>query len=152
MSAVITPPRTYTYRTSTEWLGRRNGRLSTHGKESQVVSAPPEFRGEEGFWNPEELFVAAVESCLMMTFASMAEKYHLPVEAYYSEATGDLEYANGEYRFTRITIRPTIIINDAEAAPKTLQVLKNAERGCLLSNSVTAEVSVVPDLVMGVAE
>lgn len=150
--ATETRPRTFTYRTTAEWMGRRNGRVSSAGKEPFVFSAPPEFRGEGGFWSPEDLFVGAVETCLMLTFLSLAEKHHVPVEAYYSEATGDLEYANGEYRFTRIRIKPTVIIPTTDHAPKTLQLLQAAQRDCLVSNSIQAEVKVEPDVVLSVTE
>ena len=148
----LTHQRTFTYRTTTEWLGRRNGRLSVKGRDPLVVSAPPEFRGEAAFLNPEELFVASIESCFMLTFVLMVEKYHLPVDAYFSECTGVLELANGEFRFTRIVIKPTVIINQADAAPRVLQILEHANRDCLITNSIQAEVKLQPDVVMSVSE
>ena len=39
------------------------------------VATPPEFpKGVPGIWSPEHLFTAAVSSCLMTTFLSIAEK------------------------------------------------------------------------------
>ena len=152
MATVETKPRTFTYRTTTEWLGRRNGRFGAPGKESLVISSPPEFRGEEGFYTPEEFFVGAVETCLLLTFASLAEKYKLPVEAYYSEAIGTLEHANGELRFTRIVVKPTIVITDATTAKNTLQAIEKAHRTCIIANSIQAEVKVEPDVVLSASE
>ena len=152
MSTVATRSKTYTYRTSNEWLGRRNGRTSTPGRESLVVTQPPEFRGEEGFWTPEEMFVASVETCLMLTFASMIERYKLPVEAYYSEAVGTMENANGEYVFTRIDVKATVIMSDREAAPKVLQTMDHAHRDCVIANSIAAQVKVTTELIMAAAE
>jgi len=85
MAIVGQLPRTFTYRTSNEWLGRRNARLATPGREPIAISQPPEFHGDVHYWNPEELFLGAVEASLMMNFISLAEQYHLPVEGYFSE-------------------------------------------------------------------
>jgi peroxiredoxin-like protein len=142
MSTVQTRPRSFTYRTSIEWLGARNGRFASAGRESLVISSPPEFKGEDGFWTPEHLFVGAVEMCLMLTFASYAEKAKLPVEAYYSEATGTLEMKDGKLRFTKIVVMPTIVVEDPALYPQTLEVLKKAEGDCLVANSITTEVVV----------
>ena len=143
----------FTYRTTTEWLGRKEVRFSAAKNEQPfIVTSPPEFRGKEGEWTPEELFVGSIETCLMLTFASLIEKHRLPVEAYMSEATGVLEYADGAYRFTRVTIRPTIIINDETAAPKVLKLMEAANRDCLVSNSVITSVLVEPSVVMSACE
>lgn len=151
MVTVETKPRTFSYRTTTEWLGRRNARLGSSGKDPIPLSAPAEFRGDGHLLNPEELFVGSIESCLMMTFVSLAEKHHLPIEAYYSEATGDLEYAEGDFRFTHVVVKPTVVISSFDAAPKALQLLKSAEH-CLITNSVRCEVRVEPDVELSVSE
>ena len=144
----------FTYRTTTEWLGRKDVRFSDPAASKQpfVVTAPPEFRGKHGEWTPEELFVGSIETCLMLTFASLIEKHHLPVEAYMSEATGVLEFADGAYRFTRVTIKPTIIINDASAAGKVLKLIEAANRDCLISNSVITSVVIEPSVLMSATE
>lgn len=151
MSAIA--QKVFTYRTTTEWLGRREVRFSAvRDKQPFVVTSPPEFRGKEGEWTPEELFVGAIETCLMLTFASLVEKHRLPVEAYTSEATGVLEYADGAYRFTRVTIKPTIVINDETAAPKVLKLIEAANRDCLISNSVITSILIEPSVVMSASE
>lgn len=138
----------FTYTTSTEWLGRRNARFSSGDKEHLVISSPPEFKGEPGFWTPEDLFVGAIETCLLMTFASLAEKHKLPVEGYTSEATGTLEWAGGELKFTRVLVKPTIAVAEASLTEKVLQVMALAHRECLVANSVQCEVLVQPDVVL----
>lgn len=152
MTTVEARPRVYTYRTTTEWMARRNGRFAVPGKEAILFSSPAEFKGEAEFYNPEELFVGSVEMCLMLTFASILDKQKLPVEAYYSEATGTLEYANGELRFTRIVIKPTIIVPAASDAPKVLHALELAHRNCMIANSIQAEVKIEPDVEVSASE
>jgi peroxiredoxin-like protein len=144
--------RVFTYRTTTEWLGRKDVYFAAADKHPFIITSPPEFRGKKGEWTPEELFVGAIETCLMLTFASLIEKHHLPVEGYSSEATGVLELADGAYRFTRITIKPTIIISDANAGPKVLKLIEAAHRDCLVANSVMTSVLVEPSVLMSASE
>lgn len=148
---VQTRPRSFTYRTSIEWLGSRNGRFSAPQRESLIISSPPEFKGEEGFWTPEDLFVGAVEMCLMLTFASYAEKYQVPIEAYMSEAVGTLEVSDGKLRFTTITLKPTVVIGDSALEERARELLAKAEGDCLIANSITTAVSVESTILVGVA-
>jgi len=152
MSTTIVTRKTFTYRTSTEWLGRRNAKLTAANKPALAVSSPPEFKGEKGFWTPEDFLVAAVESCLLMTFAHQVERQQLPVEAYYSEAEGFLESGEDGFCFTRVVVKPTIIITDARASDKTLKAIEIAHRDCLIANSLRAIVTVVPDIQLSVIE
>lgn len=152
VSAPATAHRTFLYKTSSEWLGRRNGRAEAADAPPLAVSSPTEFRGEAGRWSPEAMFVSSIESCLMLTFASLAEKHHLPVEGYYSEATGTLEHSDGRFRFTRIAIRPTVVITDRALAEKTLATMREAMRSCIVSNSIGAQVDVLPDIELSACE
>ena len=49
----------YSYSTEVEWTGERGGDLSAPDLPDLEVDAPPEFKGHEGVWTPEHLFVAA---------------------------------------------------------------------------------------------
>src|SRR6266571_2450211 len=77
--------KSFTYRTFTEWLGGKAATFAAVGKSAFRVASPPEFRGEKDVWTPEDLFVGAVETCFLITFAAIAQKQELPIDAYYSE-------------------------------------------------------------------
>lgn len=158
-SPVAQPPaspqirhKTFTYRTTMEWVGGRAGVISSRGKQPFRVSSPPEFKGEANVWTPEDLFVGAIETCLATAFASLVETRHLPVEGYQSESEGLLEFAEGRYRFTKIVIKPTVIISDERSASEVLKALEDAHRDCLVANSVSAEVSINPDVILSAIE
>jgi len=52
--------------------------MSSELDESLDVATPPQFpKGIERVWSPEHLFTAAVNSCLMTTFLSIAENSKL---------------------------------------------------------------------------
>jgi len=138
--------KSFTYRTFTEWVGGKAATFSSVGKPTFRVASPPEFRGEKNVWTPEDLFVGAIETCLLMTFAAIAQKQELAIDAYYSEATGLLEFVDGKYRFTRVTVKPTIIVAEQDAVEAALEAIRRAHRDCLVANSVAAEVVVDPDI------
>lgn len=144
--------KSFTYRTGCEWIGRRSAGLESPGKPSLRISSPPEFRGEANVWTPEDLFVAALETCFLMTFAGLIERRHLAVEAYYSLSEGLLEYGEDGYRFTRITIRPTVIVTDMRAVEPVMTSLAEAKRTCLIARSMNTEVVLEPDVEMSVTE
>lgn len=143
-----TRPRSYTYKTSTEWKGQRSGVLESNGKPSFRVSSPPEFRGESGVWTPEDLFVASVETCHMATFMSFAARRSIGIKSYKSHSNGVLEFIDGDYRFTRIVIFPTIVVDDSASEKEVHAILREAQKHCLVTNSIASIVEVNPTLVM----
>jgi organic hydroperoxide reductase OsmC/OhrA len=138
--------KSFVYRASCEWLGRRIVRVEASGKPSLLISAPPEFKGENGFWSPEELFVAAVDGCVTMSFAAHVQLHDLPVEAYFSEAIGHLEFFEGAYRVTKLTLKPTIIVTAAESAPLVEHALQASVHECSIARSVRSEIELQPDI------
>jgi len=144
--------KSFTYRTSIDWMGRRAATLNADGKPSIHVASPPEFRGEPNVWTPEDFFVASVESCFLMTFAGLVEKRHLAVEAYYSRAEGLLEYVDDSYRFTRVTIHPTVIVTDMPSVKPVMTAFEDAKRDCLIARSLMTIVEVDADVEVSVTE
>jgi organic hydroperoxide reductase OsmC/OhrA len=140
--------RTFTYRTNTAWRGERAGMLSADGKPTIRVASPPEFNGEAGVWTPEDLFVASVETCHMATFIAFAAQKELPVVSYESHANGVLEFIEGDYRFTRIVIFPTIVVANSEAESQVHAILREAQKHCLVANSIASIVEVNPTIMV----
>src|SRR5512145_95141 len=132
--------KSFTYHTALQWADHRAGWLRAEGKPGFRVASPPEFKGEAGVWTPEDLFVAAVEACTMTTFIAFAQKLNLPVVSYESHAEGVLEFVEGGYRFTKVTLRPTIVVAEAGAIPQTEKTLHEAHHACLVAKSIRSEV------------
>lgn len=138
---------THYYDTSLVWQGKRRGTASAPGLPDLVCSAPPEFNGDPGLWSPEHLFVIAAETCLMATFAAIAEKSQLGLRGYSSSAHGTLEWDEMQgYVFTEIEIRAVIDIESEADREKALRVLQKAERGCLVARSMDTEVTVTAEI------
>ena len=141
-----TRPKSYTYHTSVKWTEQRKGVISCVGKPDIQVATPPEFKGHEGIWSPEDLFVASANICLMTTFLAVAERAGLAFTSYESAAEGKLELVDGKFQFTAITLKPTITLPAIADATKTKELIEKAEANCLISNSMKARVSLEPTI------
>ena len=139
-------PKTYTYTTGLEWKEDRAGMLHAEGKPPLRVASPPEFKGEPGTWTPEDLLVAAVESCTMTTFLALAARGGLPLVAYSSSAQGLLERTDGGFRFTHVVVQPRVTVSSAPDVARALELLNDAHGACLITNSIKATVELKPQV------
>ena len=104
------------------------------------IGAPVEFGGNGKNLNPEEMFVAAINSCLMNTFFYFTQKYNIEILSYNSQASGRLEKQSDGFRFTGVDVRAKIEISDDQDFDKIQEAGKLAETYCLISRSVVCEV------------
>lgn len=139
--------KTFAYTTGVRWTGDRNGLLTSEGKPDIAVSSPPEFKGLAGQWTPEDLLVASVEICTMTTFIAFSLHKKLPLVSYASAATGSMEFSDGRYRFTSVTLRPTIVVGTGEALALAASVLEEAHQSCFIANSICGRVIIEPTII-----
>lgn len=134
----------YLYQTTVKWTDQRKGIMACAEKPDVQVATPPEFKGHEGIWSPEDLFVASANVCLMTTFLAVAERAGLALASYESVAEGRLELVEGKFQFTTIVIRPSITLKSGSDTDKAKELIEKAERNCLISNSMKATVTLEP--------
>ena len=136
----------YRYHTAVKWTEQRKGVISCAGKPDIQVATPPEFKGHEGIWSPENLFVESANVCVVKTFLAVAERAGLAFTSYKSVAEGLLELVDGKFQFTEITLKPTITLSVNADAAKAKELIKKAVTNCLISNSTKARVSLEPTM------
>jgi len=139
----------FTYSVGTKWESGRKGVLRSDSKPPVQVASPPEFKGVPGLWTPEDLFVAAIDTCQMTTFLALAARAELPLMSYTSSASGSLEFGEGGYRFTRVTLQPTIVVGETASREAVEQLVHDAHRACLIGRSVRCAIEVVPEIQVG---
>lgn len=135
----------FRYESDVCWKAGRTATICSSDKPDLEMTCPPEFKGEKGLWTPEDMFVASVNACTLMTFLVCAEREGLQLQGYESAAEGVLEKVDGKYRFTEISLHPHLILKSEEQIPRARGILEEAHKDCLLINSVTAAVHVFPD-------
>ena len=52
------------YETEVEWKKEKEGQIGGSSLPAVTVGAAPEFKGREGIWSPEQLFVASLYAYL----------------------------------------------------------------------------------------
>ena len=136
----------HNYEVNLSWLENRKGTISSPELTQSIeIATPPEFpKGMGGIWSPEHLFAAAVNSCLMTTFLAVAENSKLEFVSLNSTAIGTLDKVDGKYMMTAVTLRPTLVIRNAELAEKAKKVLDMSEKACLISNSIKSTIIFEP--------
>jgi organic hydroperoxide reductase OsmC/OhrA len=126
----------------------RNHTLSfKDGQETVTASASPAYKGDASKADPEDMLVAALSSCHMLSFLAIAAKKKLTVNSYEDDATGFLENDSsdgkgGKLWITRVILRPKVAI-DTDAGTLS-QIHHLAHEACFIANSVRTDVKVEP--------
>ena len=146
--------RTATYHTTVRWEGGHWGHVAMGNGPEMKFSAPPDAHGHAGVLTPEDAFVAAANTCVMMMFIWATERFKLKLLSYEcrSEGTKRVELDRTEI-FTRLLFQPKIrIAAGGEARDvvegRTRRALQAAQKYSLVANSVKAEVVVEPEIVI----
>jgi peroxiredoxin-like protein len=140
--------KSFTYHAGVEWKSDRQGFLRAEGKPQIDISSPPEFKGIPGVWTPEDMLVGAVDICQMSTFLAFGIRKGIQLKSYKSSAEGLLENVDGKYRFTKIIVKPTIVVEASWTKEQVEELVQIAHDNCLIGNSITAKVTVEPTIII----
>lgn len=139
------------YEVNVAWSNDRKGmlcspELSSPSKNGCIeVATPPNFpKGIPGIWSPEHLFTAAVSSCFMTTFLSIAENSKLQLLAFSCSAKGKLEQRDGRLMMTEVLLEPDLLIASDSDRERATRILEKAETACLITNSIKSSVTMQP--------
>jgi len=142
--------RTATYHTRVTWKGEHWGHLQMGNGPEMDFSAPPDAHGHAGVLTPEDAFVAAVNTCVMMMFIWAVERFKLDLISYDCDAEGTklIELDRTEI-FTTVTLRPKIVLRAQDEArsateKRARRALEAAQKYSLVANSVKSEIRVDP--------
>lgn len=138
----------FRYKANTAWSSTRRGTLSASGKPSIVVGSPPEFKGEPDIWAPEELLVGSLNTCMMLTFLTLAQAKGLTPVGYESEAEGLLENIEGKYRITEVTVRPRVSLKGKAELERAREIMERVEAQCFISNSIKSKITLTAEYVV----
>ena len=97
-----------------------------------------------GAVDPEEMLVASISACHMLTFLHMARLKGFVVTRYVDRAEGVMEKnVGGKMAVTRVTLRPEIHYEGPRPTDAESRELHHqAHEGCFIANSVITDVAV----------
>ena len=135
-----------TYLTYVSWKGGHWGHIVMGNGPEMDFSAPPDAQGHAGVLTPEDAFVAAANSCIMMMFIWATERFKLKLLSYdcRGEGTKLIELDRTEL-FTHLRFWPVIRIaagdeDGAVVRARTERALQAARKYSLVANSVKSEI------------
>jgi organic hydroperoxide reductase OsmC/OhrA len=133
---------------SLEWTGNRGegtsgyrvyGRdhiVRVEGKPAIEGSAARVFHGDLDRWNPEEMLVAALAQCHLLSYLYVAVANGIVVESYTDTAEGVLVTTpDGGGHFREVMLRPTVTISAGDPEVAT-RIHEDANRLCFIASSV----------------
>ena len=142
--------RTSTYQTTLTWTGEHRGHITMGNGPEMDFSAPPDAEGHAGVLTPEDAFVAAANTCVMLMFIWATERFKLDLASYECRAEGTklIELDRTE-TFTHLRLWPLIRIRAGAERPEVVEArarraMQSAQKYSLVANSVKSEVIVEP--------
>ncbi|HEY0613729.1 MAG TPA: OsmC family protein [Candidatus Elarobacter sp.] len=114
----------------------RDYALESDGKPALRGSADPHFLGDATAWNPEDLLVAALSACHLLSYLAECARAGIAVTAYEDRAEGEMTLVDGVMRFREVTLRPEVTITDAARLREAEELHERAHAVCFIANSV----------------
>ena len=148
-----------THTAEIQWTAKESGEEFLKGRFSRAheisfdggtvipASASPHVVGKwavQAAVDPEEMLVAALSSCHMLSFLHLARLAGFAVKAYDDHAEGVTEeIAPGRLAVTKVRLRPKIEWAGAAPSKEELDRLHHqAHEACFIANSVKTQVTV----------
>ena len=129
------------------WTSGRTGLAkSDSGPNAIHFKAPAQFGGIEGRWTPEELLLAALAGCFTTTLRSISSSAQFHYADREVGASATLRKMESGYNFSEIVIRPTLKIADDAERGLALDLLKEAQRLCLICRTFATPMRFEPHL------
>ena len=137
----------YFYEAEIEWIGGKDLQISSGKLPVIAGGAPPEFKGREGVWAPEHLFVAALNSCYLLTLLAVAEFSKIAIVSCSSSAKGKLEKVAGSgFQVTEIVVKPRVVIASVNDLARMPRIFEKAKENCFISNSIKSAIKIEPEV------
>jgi organic hydroperoxide reductase OsmC/OhrA len=145
------------YSAAIEWTGNRGGGTSSYrgySRDHDVLipglpvlkgSADPTFHGDRERYNPEQLLLAALAQCHMLSYLHVAVKNGVVVTGYRDDATGLMVLnRDGSGQFERVILRPRVTVADPAHVDLAASLHHEANRVCFIARSVNFPVEHEP--------
>ena len=114
----------------------REYKVSIEGKPDLTGSAAVPFRGDGALPNPEDLLLASVSACHMLSYLALCARAGIAVTSYEDDATAVMAFKDGKMRITEATLRPRVGLAPGADAEKARELHERANAECFIASSV----------------
>ena len=139
----------HNYKLTTVWTGNKGtgtNNVKTYDRSHTVtITGKPElqlttdnpFVGDKTKLNPEDLLVAAISSCHMLSYLYVCALEGIVIMDYADNATGIMiENEKGGGQFKEVTLNPVFSVAESSMIDKAIELHHKAHDLCFIANSV----------------
>jgi organic hydroperoxide reductase OsmC/OhrA len=138
------------YKTTLRWTGNQGTGTSNYrayARNYEITgplktatlegSSDAHFRGDSSKYNPEDLLVASLSACHLLSYLHLCAVNKIVVTEYSDDATGTMaENPDGSGQFTEVTLRPRVTITPESDTATALRLHEDAGKLCFIARSV----------------
>ena len=151
-------PRQALFQSRVRWTGsyvpgQTGGRSYTRdmlvepdGKPPIPGSAGAHYFGDDARYNPEDLMLASLAECHLLTYLALAAKAGIRLSSLRVEISGALGVVDGKTRLERATLVPVTVVVDPAQQEAAAALHRDAHEQCFMSNSVNFPIEVQPSI------
>lgn len=145
------------YRLRSTWTGNRGSGTSGYrdysrdvtlevaGKPDVLASSDKPFRGDPSRWNPEDLLLASLSECHLLSYLHACVQVGVVVVGYHDEATGMMrEDGAGGGAFAEVVLHPHVVVANASMIEAATAAHAQAAAKCFIANSMNFPVTHQP--------
>ena len=148
----------HTYAVTVEWTGNRGTGTSgyrAYGRQHTISagtkpaipgSSDTAFQGNAERWNPEDLLVASASACHKLWYLHLCSDAGIAVLRYLDNAQGTMLDSPQRGSFTRIVLRPQVVIRDGDDRDLAQRLHHAAHEKCYIANSVNFPIICEPTI------
>lgn len=115
----------------------RDVTVSIKGKVDLLASADRPFRGDPARWNPEDMLLAALAQCHLLSYLHACVRADVIVTSYCDDATGTMrEDGRGGGAFTEVVLHPRVTVAEESMLDAAWRAHRQAHEWCFIANSV----------------
>jgi len=123
--------------------------LEIQGKPELLASSDKPFRGDPSRWNPEDMLLAALSECHLLSYLHACVQAGVVVVGYEDEASGLMvEDGHGGGAFREVVLRPRVTVADASMTDAAAAAHAQANEWCFIANSVNFPVHHEPTILV----
>ena len=123
--------------------------VQVEGKSDLVGSAAPTFLGDASLHNPEDLLLAAVAGCHLLSYLAIVARQGILVKRYTDEATAVMKIKDGKMRIVEANLRPRVVVAAGTDIDKAEALHLQANQECFIANSVNFPIYHFPEVTVG---
>lgn len=123
--------------------------LTSSGLPELETEAPAEFGGPGNLWSPETLLVGAIANCFILSFRAVASASKMDWNNIDCNVEAVLERVDRVTLFTQVILKAELNITNSASREQADKLLDKAKKICLVTNSMSAEVTLEKTIIAG---